>query len=120
MFVLKIRELLAARDLSHPHPALTTIGIPHSSATRLLNKKVKQVNMKHLELICIHYHCTPNDIFYWEPDSKAWDIPNHPLQKLRTKKFPNLIAEIRQMPLEDLEAIQKIIEEKRSRRGIER
>lgn len=111
MIKLKLKPLLQARGIKNPHTWLKGLGITHNIAQKLLSNKQQKIDRKHIELICLHAYCTPNDLFFWQPDGKAADITNHPMQQLRNPTVVNLIAKIKEMPLDKMTELYQQMEE---------
>ena len=116
MLKLQIKELLVAKSIEHPVKWLTGIGISKEVARKLVNNKQVSISKKHIELICLNAFCTPNDLFKWVPDNKGHDVKHHPLQKLRNVILPNLLAEHKQLSVEEMHEYNAAIAEIKKKR----
>lgn len=110
MLKFKIRAVLEAKNEKKPHTALTRMGISKKNATCLLNNTIGYINLADLNEICQTHFCTPNDVFLWMPDSKAWDVEEHPLQELRNPNVPALGPMLRKLSVDNLSKLNGIAE----------
>ncbi len=85
-------------------------GLTPQAAHRLMKSKVRNLELKTLEKICIGLYCTPNDLVQWIPDGKVGDIPGHPLQVLKPRPMPNVSERIKKLNTDQLLALDKIID----------
>lgn len=115
MLYLSISKLFAMRGIDRPYTFLVKAGLSPHSATRLIQSQGRVFRMDHIELLCVKFNCTPNDLLVWLPDNKA-DLPeNHPLNKLRRDDTVfNIKKAIENVPLEQLKEIASLIQEKTS------
>lgn len=80
-----IKKLMLGKGIKAPHAFLTKRGFTKAMATRLLNNAVENMRMKHIETLCYHLHCSPNDLFEWIPDTAHPAQEGHPLEALRAR-----------------------------------
>ncbi|WP_162126843.1 helix-turn-helix domain-containing protein [Flavobacterium phycosphaerae] len=93
MIKLNIRQALKSKGIENTHQFLNQCQIPYHTASRLLNNNVESINFKYLEKICLHLHCTIDDLFLWIPEDTKTISPNHPLQKLVQKAANQTITQ---------------------------
>lgn len=108
MLQLNILSILKARGIEQPYKFLVKNGFVPFTAHKLKNNKVEHIRIDHIERLCVLLNCTPNDIFEWMPNDLLDDKPEHPLQKLRKTKRPELHKLLSKVPahrLKDAEAL---------------
>ena len=113
MLSLNLQKLFALRGIERPYTFLVKAGISPHSATRLIQSRGKVFRLDHIELLCVKFNCTPNDLVVWSPDKKTTLPDTHPLTKL--KKDPSLLRfrkAMENVPLEQLQEIASLIVEK--------
>ncbi len=109
MLVLNIKKELAAKNITKPLSWLTKLGISRDCALKLLSGKAKRVDLSHIELICLHLHCTPNDLFSWTPAPHAQQrLAKHPLQEIKGgTETPDLQHYVKQLSRKGIAALEK-------------
>ena len=85
MLNLRVKRLMISKGIANPHSFLVKNGINHTTATKILSSRCKNLKVEYIELLCWHISCTPNELFDWDPDKKYVDHPGHPLQAIRAK-----------------------------------
>ncbi|MBK8659178.1 MAG: helix-turn-helix transcriptional regulator [Bacteroidetes bacterium] len=114
MLVLNIKKEMAAKNITNMLPWLVKIGIPSRSAIKLLSGKAKHVYLPHIELICLHMNCTPNDLFSWTPAPHAQQrLSNHPLQEIKGgTETPNVQHYVKQLSRKGIAEVEKYAQKK--------
>jgi DNA-binding Xre family transcriptional regulator len=109
MLVLNIKKELAAKDIKPALPWLVKIGIKRSSALKLLSGKARRVDLSHIELICLHLNCTPNDLFSWTPPAHAQQrLAKHPLQEIKGgTETPDVQHYVKQLSRKGIAEVEK-------------
>ena len=103
MITLNIQQICKVRGINFPLKELTKAGISYSVAWEYLNNPTKQqFTVRHIEVLCKLLNCTPNDLFSWEPNNEAEDVPTNPLQKIRKHEMPDMVQHINNMSMEEL------------------
>lgn len=129
MLVLNIKKELAAKNISPALPWLIKIGISRDCALKLLSGKARQVSLSHIELLCQHLYCLPNDLFSWTPPAHAQQrLARHPLQEIKAGiETPNVQHYLQQLSRSALARLEKVAKqeleeesEKRQQRIAER
>ena len=111
MIKLNIQQALKNKGIENTNKFLHQCEIPYYTASRLLNNNVESINFKYLEKICLHLHCTIDDLFVWIPDSNNKTAEDHPLQKLAQKTTNQTITQkLKQLPFDKIEQINNYID----------
>lgn len=117
MIQLDIASILNEREVKKPYTFLCANGFIHYTASRLLTHKTKSISFEHLELLCTLLRCTPNDILVWKPDEGTKADPSQPLHNLMRPEQRAVIEHgFKNLPLEELREMRKIMEEEVKRR----
>src|SRR2546428_13082982 len=99
MLTYDLANFFKAKGIDKPVGWMRRQDIPYNTASKILRGKYKRaIPLKHLEMICQRLWCLPNDLMAWKPDTKAEDVPAHPLQALkRMPENENLSQQILQL-----------------------
>jgi DNA-binding Xre family transcriptional regulator len=117
MITLNIATILNEREIKKHYTFLCANGFTEHTATHMLTHKSKSISFKHLEMLCTLLHCTPNDILVWSPDEGTKPSASQPLHKLTHPEHKSIITHgFRNLPLEELRELRKIMEEEVKRR----
>jgi len=112
MLKLNLDHILKARGIEKSFTYMTKLGFTNIMAHKFKTGNYNRPPLKHIEKLCIALHCTPNDLFEWSPDPQSGIPADHPMQNLkRDNASASLASIIRTMPLDQINEIQKIIEE---------
>jgi DNA-binding Xre family transcriptional regulator len=112
MIKLNIHQALKSKGIENTHQFLNQCEIPYHTASRLLNNNVDSINFKYLETICLHLHCTIDDLFVWIPGENHKTTTDHPMQKLAQKTANQTITQkIKQLPFDKIQQINNYIDE---------
>ena len=113
MLIYNFQRIFRARAIEKPFAYLTSQGFSYDFASRVKRNEVKRLNNKELEKLCILLKCTPNDLLEWTEDSKYDIEADHPMRKLlRTDKLTDLTKTIHNIPLDKIDEINQMINEK--------
>lgn len=104
--ILDLKPILMARNIKTPFSYLLKIGFNPVSASKILKNEAIQVNFTQLTSLCLHLHCTPNDLFATRMMSLP---PQHPLQNLAVYSTDSLPTIDAFLATKTLAEIQKII-----------
>lgn len=103
MLKIDLVHTFAVRGVKNPFTVLRKLGISHGKAWNLLSGKTASIHSKHLEAICEHLNCTPNDLYSWRPDREGVDAATHPLRGLiRDDNAAELGRILEEIPLDKL------------------
>jgi DNA-binding Xre family transcriptional regulator len=107
MLRLNLQPIFKARGIDRPHAFLVRIGLTPHSASLIISNEITVFKLKHVELICRHLNCEPNDLLLWSPDKNNPIAENHPLHNLsdKTDNATNGINTLRDIPYKELKAI---------------
>jgi len=110
MLLFDLPFILAEKGITNPAAFLRQAGFPPHTVSRLLNESRYRVTYDQIETLCIHLHCTPNELLRWEPP-RGVDVPSgHPLQKLRRSNEKSLAAKLLKLPVEKLDKLRAFVE----------
>jgi hypothetical protein len=77
-------------------------------ASVILNGKVAELKLRHIERLCKGLKCTPNDLFEWIPDEGKTE-QGFPLTGLRRDKKMDMQKTMERFTMEELERILQMI-----------
>jgi DNA-binding Xre family transcriptional regulator len=109
MLEFNLKRIATLKGLKETRAAAQNRGISYQVFNRMLRGKTFKATTEQLEALCLALCCTPNDLYEWKPGANAPE--NHPLDALR-HAMPNLQEKIAQMSLEEIAALQKMMEGK--------
>lgn len=114
MLDINLRTIFRLRNIEKPRQWLVKQGITPQNADRLLSNEQKHIKFTDLERICLGLKCSPTDLFIWQPDSEADNIPGHPLQAIRPENtVPDVISKLQDSPLNELRLVDDFIKKLR-------
>src|SRR6266581_5042446 len=102
MIALNIFQLCRLRGIKNPLTTLRKAGISQKVAFKYLKGEKHTLVIKHIEILCKLLNCAPNELFTWQPDSKADDIPTHLLQVIHQKALPDVHQRLNSMKVDEL------------------
>lgn len=119
MLKINLDSALSRRGVTRPFAFLRGLGISHNTAHRLLNK-TQAINLRHLERLCRHLNCTPNDLMEFTDGEQVPLSEDHALQKLvRGAAKGNITHQLRSLPPEALDKVWNLIDELKGGAGKE-
>lgn len=110
MLRLNLREIMKIRGIERPYSFIVKIGISPNIATRMANDKPVHISLKHMELLCMHLNCEPNDLFVWTPDNNTSLSEHHALQRIRKEELPLVQEKMKELSYRDLKELMKKME----------
>lgn len=118
MLTINLRNIFNLRGIEKPQAWMIKSGIQQNSARRLLNNEQQHIRFDDLEALSLGLNCSISELFIWQPDSKAADLPGHPLQAIRSDKLlPDVLAQLKTSSLDELKLVNdfltKLREEKK-------
>lgn len=114
MLKLNAKPIFAARGIVKPNAFLRSNGFTANTASDIVVGKVKVLNLKRLEVLCLLLNCTPHDLLEWAPDANITETKKFELSNLiKEKKVVVLSEELRGLPLNKIDEIHRFIEEKK-------
>ncbi len=112
MLKFNFKPMFDARGITKPTGHLRKLGVSPHQASYIATNKVKTLNLKAIEKICLLLNCTPHDLLEWEPDTNLAEPGKYELNKLRKETKMMIVSEeLRDLPLDKLEKIHRFIEE---------
>ncbi len=106
-------RIFKARGVNKPFTYLTQAGFSDNFATRVKNNRIKRLELKELERLCLLLRCTPNELFEWTPNEENQNDENHPLQAIKkSEKVFDLTKMLNSVPLGELDEIEELINER--------
>lgn len=110
MLIFKLSRIFALRGIDKPFAFLVRHGLLRATASNLVNDRVLNVKVAHLEIVCRALNCTPNDLFEWKPD-EAKPLPeNHSLNSLKREKPAARISQIvKDIPVDKLHMVEELL-----------
>jgi DNA-binding Xre family transcriptional regulator len=110
MLTFNFTRIFKARGIDKPFSYLVKKGYSENFATRVVNNRIRKLNLKDVELLCEMLFCTPNDLLEWIPAVEDSTTGNHPLISLkRTEKVVHLTQILNSVPLDRLAEIETMI-----------
>jgi DNA-binding Xre family transcriptional regulator len=110
MLKFNFKRVFRARGIDRPFSYLVGVGFSPNYATRIVNSRIRTLNIQDIEKLCAMLGCTPNDFLEWIPDAKDAANDKHPLIPLqRNDKVIQLTQMLNSIPLDKLREIESII-----------
>ena len=109
MLKFNFPRVFKARGIDRPNRFLVSHGYSTNMATRMVNDRTRQLNVKDVEKLCLMLNCTPNDFFEWIPETNDIDMENHPLNALKRNDVIVLARLINDIPMDKLADIEKLV-----------
>lgn len=111
---MNVSPVFIARGIDRPTAFLRKNGFTSTTANDIVMGKVKVLNLKRLEELCLLLNCLPHDLLEWKPDEKLNEPNKFELYKLsKERKTVVLSEELRKLPLEKVEEIYRFVDEKK-------
>ena len=112
MIIYNFDRIFKARGVIRPFTFLTKAGFGDNFATKINRNKVKRIELKELEKLCVLLRCTPNDFMEWIPEDDAQVDKNHPLYTIRkSDKVFDLTKTLNSVPLQELDKLEELIKQ---------
>ena len=110
MLKLNIRNLFFVKGIHAPHTWMTTRGIPDRAARQFLKGTGFRINYSYMQILCVGLHCTPDDLFTYEPNDENLIDAHHPLQKLRRENTtPDVTSALRELTVEEIRRVEGFV-----------
>lgn len=106
MLAYQVKKLCKIRGISNPHSFLVQIGLSSSVAQKFLRDDTYTLRVRHIEALCLHLNCTPNDLFRYKP-SATRDLRNPiPLDALiRKEEETDIIDQLKTLDLDQMKEV---------------
>jgi DNA-binding Xre family transcriptional regulator len=110
MLIFNFNRIFKARGIDKPFTYLIKAGYSDNFATRIVNNRIRRLDLDYTEKLCELLQCTPNDFFEWIPESKDKNNDKHPLIPIkRSDKVVQLTQMLNSIPIDKLEEIESVI-----------
>lgn len=110
MLTFNFNRIFKARGIDKPFSYLVKVGYSDNFATRIVNNRIKRLDLAEIEKLCELLQCTPNDLLEWIPDNKEKTNDKHPLISIRrSDKVVQLTQILNSIPLDKLNEIESVI-----------
>lgn len=110
MLTFNFNRIFKARGIDKPFSYLVKVGYSESFSTRIVNNRMKRLELSDIEKLCELLQCTPNDLLEWIPEGKDNTNDKHPLISLkRSDKVVQLTQILNSIPLDKLSEIEMVI-----------
>lgn len=110
MLIFNVKRIFELRGIEKPYTFLVKHGFANQMATNICNNKIGYVKASQMEKLCLLLHCTPNDLFEWQPNENFTNAENHPLKALtREKPSPHISKLIKDLPVEKMSELEELI-----------
>lgn len=110
MLKLNIRNLFLIKGIHAPYVWMTARGIPDRAARQLLKGTGFRINYSYIQILCVGLHCTPDDLFTWEPGNENPVDAHHPLQKLRGGNvLPDVSSKLKELTVEEIRRVEGFV-----------
>jgi DNA-binding Xre family transcriptional regulator len=110
MLAFNFSRIFKARGIDRPFSYLVKAGYSGNFATRIVNNRIKRLELTVIEKLCVLLKCTPNDMLEWIPESNDKINNNHPLISIkRSDKVVQLTQILNSVPLDKLSEIESVI-----------
>ena len=102
MLTLNIVRLCNERMIPNPKKFLSGLGFYPNVVTNLIKGARVRLDYGQIERLCLALHCTPNDLFAWQPDAGVAVDAAQPIHGLIRKPAPALTDMIINLPPEKM------------------
>ena len=110
MLKFNFTRVFRAKGIDKPYSYLVKAGYSASFATRVVNNKVRQLNVENVEKLCEMLQCSPNDLLEWIPGKNYNPDKGHPLSSLqRIAKDGRINQILYTIPVDRLSEIEQLI-----------
>jgi len=110
MLFFNFSRIFKLKGIDRPFTYLTARGYSATTATKLANNRVEEINLVRLEKFCRDFNCTPNDIIDFRQNTKDPLPKDHALHVLTKAEISNVILEkINALPMDKIQQIHDII-----------
>ena len=94
MLKLNLNPIFKAKGIEKPYSFLVKSGFTYSAARGILYGNKTSFQLRHIEMLCKLFQCTPNDILFYKPDKNNELPPDHPLNALNIQLTDFNLSEV--------------------------
>ena len=114
MLYLNVKKILDMRGIERQFTYLLDHGFIRSTAHKLVRGEFRNINLDHIERLCLLLNCSPNDLLEWQPGKNTSVAENHPLKSLnKPHTLPPLTSLVKEIPIEKLHRIEGLLQQLR-------
>ena len=114
MLKYNFKRIIRARALDRPFSFLRQAGFSNYLATSICRNRVKRMNLKEIERVCLAFNCTPNELMEWTPPTRLENDNTIALNKLiHSRKVVDIAQSLSFLPMDELDKIEEMIESRR-------
>lgn len=113
MLASNVLNLIEARGTSRRKASafLRGIGFNYDTAKAIVSGRRQEFTYYQIEILCMNLHCTPSDLFIYQPERHHKLPADHPLLRIKSgKPLPKLGKTIASLPVEQLPKLQEYAE----------
>ena len=112
MLTYNLFPIFNLRGIPNPYNYLVKLGISPTVARKMLFNDSYIMRLKHIELMCLHLNCTPNDLLMYVPSPSRNLSQTIPLDKLRKENNEaNLQTQLQSLNIDQLKEVSTIIDQ---------
>lgn len=106
MIKFNIKRLLKIKGISEPNKYFIKRGHSSSYAYHLIRDKQRSVSFEKLEMLCMDFNCTPNDLLDYIPSPGQNLSEDHALNKLsKNDAVAQVNKLLHELPMEKIEKL---------------
>src|SRR6476620_2140034 len=106
MLFFNFSRIFKLKGIERPFTYLTARGYSATTATKLANNRVEEINVVRLEKFCRDFNCTPNDVLDFRQNPKDPLPKDHALNALTKAEISSAILEkINALPMDKIQQI---------------
>ncbi len=110
MLFFNIPRILQLKGITRPFSHFINLGYSRNAASRMAQNSIQTFTVSKLEEFCIHFNCTPNDLFEFRPNPKHSLPENHPLYQLRREdNAEEIISLLHDLPVEKIRELAALV-----------
>lgn len=111
MLRYNFEKVFLAKGINQPYAFLVNGGFSSGFASKVKNNRVKRLELREMEQLCIILNCTPNDFTEWIPDGTHKSDYKHALNDLRiSEEYIDLVQTINSIPLSKARKLNEMIQ----------
>lgn len=110
MLLFNLPRLVQLKGITRPYSYFMKLGYPRSLASKMSQNQMQSLTLKRLEQFCIHFNCTPNDLFEFRPNPTNPLPPQHALNQLiRENNNEEILSLLHDLPVERIRELAALV-----------
>lgn len=110
MIYFNLKRILKLKGITYPFSYFMSLGYSRGTASKMAQNQVLSFTVDKLEQYCIHFNCTPNDLFEYRPNAVNPLPAEHPLQALKRQDNTSEInALLHNLPIEKIRELAELV-----------